>query len=557
MSIERKYGRIFVADERDKEHKLRAAATGLPVSKYWYDRGWLADQGSEGSCHIEGTEVLTQRGWLDFRQVTDEDVLATVNPISKQLEFQIPTARQCLEFDGELVACGGLNLRFAVTPDHRMWRRKWDESIRTLSDEYDFVTAEKMGWYSGLLAAPVGCSVYTEVRDRRIGDATRGQRVSADALLEFMGIFLAEGCLYDAGHGNYRVEIAAVKLSCRGEVKRIVSALGFHVVDYPDRYTIYSKALFEFLKEAYQTGARTKQIPRWIVGATPEQLRLFLDAFALGDGHDTKNGRRFYWTSSRAMADALQEIYLRLGIRTTVVAREPRDVWIKGRLIAKENVSLSYVVSPWRKTTLSIERKQLQRIPYHGAVYCATVPNGTLVTRYEGRVLISGNCVGHGWAHWLHSSPFRQYLDPRGIYHLAQFVDEWNGENYEGTSVRAGAKVLAELGAIGSYKWTWQASTVARHILTVSPVVIGVEWYEGMAEPADDGVMNVTGELLGGHCVCLVGYSSRTNQFKVKNSWGTGWGKGGYGYLYLTDLQHLLDRDGEACVGFEQALRPS
>jgi phage terminase large subunit GpA-like protein len=39
-----------------------------------------------------------------------------------------------------------------------------------------------------------------------------------------------------------------------------------------------------------------------------------------------------------------------------------------------------------------IEADSLSRVPYDGMVYCATVPNGTLVCRRNGKVFIAGNC---------------------------------------------------------------------------------------------------------------------------------------------------------------------
>jgi len=44
----------------------------------------------------------------------------------------------------------------------------------------------------------------------------------------------------------------------------------------------------------------------------------------------------------------------------------------------------------------------------------------------------------------------------------------------------------------------------------------------------------------GGHDVLIVGYNQTTQLFKLRNSWGTGWGQGGYGYIpfaYLTNPQ--------------------
>ena len=46
---------------------------------------------------------------------------------------------------------------------------------------------------------------------------------------------------------------------------------------------------------------------------------------------------------------------------------------------------------------LSIDKKKhLETASYNGLVYCATVPNSTLITRRNGSVLISGNCWANG-----------------------------------------------------------------------------------------------------------------------------------------------------------------
>jgi C1A family cysteine protease len=39
------------------------------------------------------------------------------------------------------------------------------------------------------------------------------------------------------------------------------------------------------------------------------------------------------------------------------------------------------------------------------------------------------------------------------------------------------------------------------------------------------------GKIIGGHAVCFVGYDNTKSLLKFKNSWGTGWGDKGYGYL--------------------------
>lgn len=163
------------------------------------------------------------------------------------------------------------------------------------------------------------------------------------------------------------------------------------------------------------------------------------------------------------------------------------------------------------------------------------------------------HCVGFAWAHWLASSPVSQFLNPDGIYELAQFLDEWEGEDYDGTSVRAGAKVLTRLGHVAEYRFTVDEAVLRGNVLDVGPVVIGVNWYAGMETPDRDGLVHPTGRLRGGHALLVVGYLP--GFYTLKNSWGLGWGLGGHAWIADERMQQLLNEDGEACLAVERKVK--
>lgn len=166
------------------------------------------------------------------------------------------------------------------------------------------------------------------------------------------------------------------------------------------------------------------------------------------------------------------------------------------------------------------------------------------------------HCVGYGWAHALQALPFRQWLNPDGIYELARLVDEWPGEEYEGTSVRAGAKVLKSLGLIESYRWAEDLESVVETILSVGPVVVGTSWMAGMSKPDPKGFITATGENQGGHCYLLSGVDTRRGFLRIKNSWGTSWADEGHAYIRFDDFRTLLSDQGEACLAVERKAVP-
>jgi hypothetical protein len=148
----------------------------------------------------------------------------------------------------------------------------------------------------------------------------------------------------------------------------------------------------------------------------------------------------------------------------------------------------------------------------------------------------------------LSAPPVEQFLLPTGIYNICQFYDEWEGIDYAGTSVRAGAKILKMIGLISEYRWATSVQDLAYVVLEESPVVVGTDWYEGMD---GGGILKVTGALLGGHAWLVDGVDTDKKLFRMKNSWGTNWGEHGRAYIPFEDMEILLSRDGEVCLGIE------
>jgi len=168
----------------------------------------------------------------------------------------------------------------------------------------------------------------------------------------------------------------------------------------------------------------------------------------------------------------------------------------------------------------------------------------------------TSQCVAYAWAHWLEDGPVSQrgvapILNPAAIYHDAQLVDEWPGEDYDGTSVRAGAKVLKTAGFITEYRWATRLEEIVAALLDVGPVVVGFSWYQEMFEPDEAGLIHIGGSLAGGHAFVLDGISTPHKLIRMKNSWGREWGKNGFAYLAFEDVDHLLQEDGEACLATE------
>lgn len=165
-------------------------------------------------------------------------------------------------------------------------------------------------------------------------------------------------------------------------------------------------------------------------------------------------------------------------------------------------------------------------------------------------------CVGYSWHGFLRSLPLLQ-RDPSAlwIYKRAQQIDEWPGEEYEGSSVRAGVKALQEKGLIKNYVWAYNVDTIVEWLARNGPVVLGTTWYEDMFTPDRNGVVVPGGRIAGGHAYEAIGYDDPTEMIICQNSWGDPWGLNGRFKISYDDLNELLKDQGEACAATEQAVQ--
>jgi C1A family cysteine protease len=161
------------------------------------------------------------------------------------------------------------------------------------------------------------------------------------------------------------------------------------------------------------------------------------------------------------------------------------------------------------------------------------------------------------------------YWNERDIEHTTQYDS--------GAYIRDGIKVLTKLGTPPEKEWPYviskftakpsakcfsdalkNQSLVYERIVTPAatpandmlaclasgyPFVTGIVVYESFESDHANatGVIPMPGTSeaqLGGHAILIVGYDQSKQSFIFRNSWGTGWGDKGYGYIpfaYLTN----------------------
>lgn len=193
-----------------------------------------------------------------------------------------------------------------------------------------------------------------------------------------------------------------------------------------------------------------------------------------------------------------------------------------------------------------------------------------------------GSCTGHAMRNtkgvnerrWRSPSKALKVPDfsPRGIYTLGKQVGGYPDE--EGAYVRDVAKAAATIGVPREKDWPYvadksdsgttqdigkpssrwlqyshpweigvyaQATTLEDMLLSlhqIGPLFMAMELHESFYTPGPTGYVSPpTGAVIGGHSMCILMAKQSERRFMFANSWGTGWGASGYGWL---DFDHFL-----------------
>lgn len=214
----------------------------------------------------------------------------------------------------------------------------------------------------------------------------------------------------------------------------------------------------------------------------------------------------------------------------------------------------------------------------------------------SGMILNQGNegaCTGFGLSAVINYLLWRKdpqrtshfQVSERMLYHMAKIYDEWQGEDYEGSSCRGAMKGWHRHGVCTNTLWPyrdkrhhirflkpksgWQSDAARKPlgayyrinkdsiadmqaaIHEVGAIYVSASVHEGWNDPGADNqpkkrkkrkkkgntfeipLIDFPSKESGGHAFCLVGYN--TDGFIVQNSWGHDWGALGFAVMTYED----------------------
>jgi len=352
-------------------------------------------------CYDDQTEILTDRGWLLFKDVELEDKVLSKN-VDTNIAYWSGIDRKIERPATELIKVAGKCIDFAVTPNHNIWARR----SRTVQP-FKVIQAKELFEYSEWEFD----SSMTWVGERQDYFEFEGVSIPMNLWLEFMGFFLSEGYCNSSYVEIYQDGIYQEEM--RACCERVAVYFGKELKVYKNGrdFKIHDVRLANYLSSYTQP----KKIPREIIDLDKEQLHILFTSYMKGDGEKARNR---CVTKDIPLRDDLQEMGLKIGFRSNFMVR-------KARIDSKGiNHRESYVISFYKSNRPSARhsRGQIKRVSYDGMVYCVYIPRDhMLMVRRNGKVIWHHNCTPNGednifYDRWIKAregkSPYKPFFFP-------------------------------------------------------------------------------------------------------------------------------------------------
>lgn len=342
-------------------------------------------------CYAEGTQVLTTKGWKEFKDVTTQDIVYSLNPQTREIEETNIVGVQKYPYNGELIHFFNRSLECLVTPEHQM-------VYISKSGAHEIKKCDATE-YKPSMGAFYRSAVNT-AKDRTnimFGD----KNIPFDVYCEFMGYYLADGSMQH----DYGIVLSQEKgQPAWKRMQTCIKKMGFTPHVYKSTIVLYHCAFGQELLK-YGT-AHYKYIPQEILNASKRQIQIFLDAFIVCDGHIKKprpfmgnrghvctpnHGERMYFTSSPQMAAEIGLLLLKVGHRPSYRIMSPKNTVKKDGTVIKQRYDC-YRISECDSATATVFNKE--KVEYIGFVYDVTLENNHIMyIQKDGKCFWGSNCM--------------------------------------------------------------------------------------------------------------------------------------------------------------------
>jgi thymidylate synthase (FAD) len=337
-------------------------------------------------CYDDATDVLTQDGWKAWPDVTGTELFATRSKAG-ELVYQPALRLVRKEYRGHMIGFKGQSIDLLVTPDHRMLASTMPTRSGRRDPSFGLVPAHSVLWRPHRHVTTADW-VGPTVEWLRFDDVS----IPAAPLLRLVGFFIGDGNLPPSNHIQFNLRKSR-------EIRFLENATlcaGLELKRWGERHAVpVGPELRGLFAQCYE--AREKVIPPNLLELGAPLLQALYEGLLESDGSRQvrPNGaeRQTFFTTSRRLADDVQQLTLKLGRSATLrphrfsddhghYGRKPR--W-RVTIYSERNSR------PALCRTRSDAESQMGVENYDGVIHCVAVPNRTLYVRRQGYATFCGN----------------------------------------------------------------------------------------------------------------------------------------------------------------------
>jgi len=397
---------------------------------------------SHPACIPGDSEILTIKGWKKISEIDDNEVVATLNTKSKNIEYNKINKKIDEHYNGKMLHLKNRQIDMMFTPNHRhLLVDRYDNYSFSNSNEifenkknYDKHYIPKIGkWEGEEIETFVFKGVDTPF-SKQIRNWKEDLSMDMSLFIPLLGLYLSEGCLLKKKKENVGISITQIKEENRLLIEKLFEKMPEDVHWYMDKksFVIYDLRIAEYFS---QFGiCYDKFIPEEVKNLDEKYLQELLYWFGFGDGRHyiSKDGfeKRDIFSTSEKLIDDFSEIAFKCGVSTKKGVEISTEPYVfANRIIKPENKKPLYFLKLQTTKGVYLDKRFMTKemVDYNNRVYCVNVKNNNFYVRNEKSV-----------AFWTGNSPdinldkvaiLTTELDWKGndVYGKAKVLDTPNG----------------------------------------------------------------------------------------------------------------------------------
>lgn len=358
-------------------------STAWRIEKYGYD------------CYDKETLFLTRRGWKKYDDILDNEEVGTMNPITHTLEFQLPISRIKKMPTSQMYDVETYDTHFRITENHNVFM----SNVKNINFNGHKYKHELANWKLYPLKEAMSSNYHKHLYS--FPKNNNEEYNISDEKLMLLGAYVSEGSVNFSDKEQTNPKSIRIYQTKNGkkEFYEMMNSLSFNLNFYHSNTRRKEESVWvsgvEIAREFYQWcghGSHVKHLPQWFYLLSERQSKILLRSLMLGDGC-FREQRDIYYTCNYQLATEVLTLALMSGKHTTLMGGE-KGYFGKGNFgdsnmfhisVKEKELNPSYVFCKNGKNVSLIEN-------YNEEVVCFEVPNGLLVSMYNGKTAVQGNC---------------------------------------------------------------------------------------------------------------------------------------------------------------------